>query len=208
MLEMKETAFICNNASRGSLVLLDELGRATSNEDGIAIAWAVSEFLITKKAMTFFVSHYPQICRLDQIYPVVQNHHLAASVVADSSNSITYTHKVTTGPCSVSAEYGVEMANSCGWPVDVVEDAREIELSLRGTVAKDLCFEVGNAGTERSKLKKQLKRLSRDLVETVKASPSIAALRSSLEVSTWQRKSSPSQDLFNADSLASADTES
>jgi len=122
MLEMKETAFICNNASRGSLVLLDELGRATSNEDGIAIAWAVSEFLITKKAMTFFVSHYPQICRLDQIYPVVQNHHLAASVVADSSNSITYTHKVTTGPCSVSAEYGVEMANSCGWPVDVVED--------------------------------------------------------------------------------------
>ncbi|CAJ1969540.1 unnamed protein product [Cylindrotheca closterium] len=181
MLEMKETAFICNNASRGSLVLLDELGRATSNEDGIAIAWAVSEYLIAKKAMTFFVSHYPQICRLDQIYPVVQNHHLAASVVTDSSNSITYTHKVATGPCSVSAEYGVEMANSCGWPMDVVEDAREIELSLRGTVAKDLCFEVGNKGTETSKLKKQLKRLSRDMVETVNSSPSIAALRASLE---------------------------
>jgi len=122
MLEMKETAFICNNANRGSLVLLDELGRATSNEDGIAIAWAVSEYLIGKKAMTFFVSHYPQICRLDKIYPAVQNHHLAASVQTDSSTSITYTHKVTTGPCSISAEYGVEMANSCGWPVDVVAD--------------------------------------------------------------------------------------
>ena len=122
MLEMKETAFICNNADSGSLVLLDELGRATSNEDGIAIAWAVSEYLIAKKAMTFFVSHYPQICRLEKIYPVVQNHHLAASVLPDSSNSITYTHKIVAGPCSVSAEYGVEMANSCGWPADVVAE--------------------------------------------------------------------------------------
>lgn len=126
MLEMKETSFICNNANRGSLVLLDELGRATSNEDGIAIAWAVSEYLIAKKAMTFFVSHYPQICRLEKIYPVVQNHHLAASVVTDdSSNSITYTHKVATGACSVSAEYGVEMANSCGWPAGVVQEVSE-----------------------------------------------------------------------------------
>ncbi|KAL3944879.1 MAG: hypothetical protein SGBAC_001022 [Bacillariaceae sp.] len=202
MLEMKETAFICNNASRGSLVLLDELGRATSNEDGIAIAWAVSEFLIAKKAMTFFVSHYPQICRLDQIYPVVQNHHLAASVLADSSNSITYTHKVTTGPCSVSAEYGVEMANSCGWPVDVVEDAREIELSLRGEVSKDLCFEVGNEVTKTSKLKKQLKRISQDLIQTVKSSPSIAVLRSSLEVSASQQMTSRPKDLSYADTIA------
>lgn len=49
MLEMKETAFICNNATNRSLILIDELGRATSNEDGVAIAWAVSEFLLVKR---------------------------------------------------------------------------------------------------------------------------------------------------------------
>lgn len=51
LLEMKETAFICNSTTDRSLFLLDELGRATSNEDGVAVAWAVSEFLLTKRAM-------------------------------------------------------------------------------------------------------------------------------------------------------------
>ena len=49
--EMKETAFICNYTTDRSLFLLDELGRATSNEDGVAVAWAVSEYLLTKRAM-------------------------------------------------------------------------------------------------------------------------------------------------------------
>ena len=59
LLEMKETAFICNSTTDKSLFLLDELGRATSNEDGVAVAWSVSEYLLTKRAMTFFVTHYP-----------------------------------------------------------------------------------------------------------------------------------------------------
>ena len=122
MLEMKETAFICNNASHGSLILLDELGRATSNEDGIAIAWAVSEHLLSKKSLTFFVSHYPQLCRLSNVYPAVQNQHLKASVTTNGSKCITYSHKVSPGPCTVSTEYGVEMANSCGWPSEVVDE--------------------------------------------------------------------------------------
>ena len=121
MLEMKETAFICNNASQESLVLLDELGRATSNEDGIAIAWAVSEHLLSKKCMTFFVSHYPQLSRLGDMYPTVQNQHLNASVTTDGAKSISYSHKVRPGPCTVATEYGVEMANCCGWPQGVVD---------------------------------------------------------------------------------------
>jgi DNA mismatch repair ATPase MutS len=124
MLEMKETAFICNNASHRSLILLDELGRATSNEDGVAIAWAVSEHLLAKKTMTFFVSHYPQLCRLEDAYPTVQNQHLKASVLVNDTNSISYTHKVQPGPCMVTAEYGVEMASSCGWPDEIVLNVR------------------------------------------------------------------------------------
>ena len=122
MLEMKETAFICSSASDRSLILLDELGRATSNEDGVSIAWAVSEFLLSKRATTFFVTHYPQLCRLSQVYSSVQNQHLKASVGVGGNGNISYTHKLSSGPCRVAPDYGVEMAVSCGWPEDVVED--------------------------------------------------------------------------------------
>lgn len=55
LLEMKETAMICNSTTDRSLFLLDELGRATSNEDGVAVAWAVSEYLLTKRAMVRYL---------------------------------------------------------------------------------------------------------------------------------------------------------
>ena len=122
MLEMKETAFICSNASDKSLVILDELGRATSNEDGVTIAWAVSEFLLKKGALTFLATHYPQLCQLSQVYPSVQNQHLHASILTDGKSEVRYSHKLTSGPCTASSDYGVEMADSCGWPADVVED--------------------------------------------------------------------------------------
>jgi MutS domain V len=127
MLEMKETAFICNNATDRSLVLVDELGRATSNEDGVAIAWSTSEYLLKKRSMTFFVTHYPQLSCLASIYPSVQNIHLEASVTRGVKGEISYTHKVKPGPCSISTDYGVELAAACGWPVDVVENARSMQ---------------------------------------------------------------------------------
>jgi len=127
MLEMKETAFICNCATEESLILVDELGRATSNEDGVALAWSVSEYLLKKRAMTFFVTHYPQLCRLADIYPTVQNVHMEASVAREDGGEIQYTHKVKSGACGVSKDYGVELAVACGWQHDVLVDARLIE---------------------------------------------------------------------------------
>lgn len=128
MLEMKETAFICSNATSKSLVLLDELGRATSNEDGVAIAWAISEFLIRKGAMTFFVTHYPQLYKLGDVYSTVQNQHLSSSVSTERTGDIRYTHKVTSGPCTATPDYGVGMAKACGWPIDAVEDVSHFEI--------------------------------------------------------------------------------
>ena len=109
MQEMKEIAFICNQCTDRSLVLIDELGRATSNEDGFAIAWAISEFLLVKRSITFFVTHYPQLTRLSNVYPNVQNQHLASLVNNNETDSITYTRKVMPGPCEISGDYGVEM---------------------------------------------------------------------------------------------------
>lgn len=111
MAEMKETAFICNNATDKSLILLDELGRATSNEDGVAIAWAVSEYLLKRRAMCFFVTHYPQLNRLADVYPNVQNVHLESSIArGGNGGGISYTHKVKSGTCDMSKDYGVSLA--------------------------------------------------------------------------------------------------
>jgi DNA mismatch repair ATPase MutS len=126
MLEMKETAFICRNAGPKSLILIDELGRATSNEDGVAIAWSVSEFLLAKRAMTFFVTHYPQLAKLSEVYSGVQNQHMGASICNKHNGEVSYSHKLVPGVCSVSSDYGVEMATSCGWPDDVVESVSDM----------------------------------------------------------------------------------
>lgn len=122
MLEMKETAFICKNATSRSLILLDELGRATSNEDGVAIAWAVAENLLAKGAMTYFVTHYPQLCQMSRTYAAVQNQHMKASISGDGEGRVRYSHKIGSGPCDATSSYGIEMAVSCGWPSDILEE--------------------------------------------------------------------------------------
>jgi DNA mismatch repair protein MSH4 len=72
--------------------------------------------------MTFFVTHYPQLCHLSNVYPSVQNQHLQAAVSRDENGGISSTYKVSPGPCNVGSDYGVEMASSCGWPVDVLHN--------------------------------------------------------------------------------------
>jgi len=97
-------------------------GRATSNEDGVAIAWSIAEFLLVKRTMTFFVTHYPQLASMADIYPNVQNQHLGA--VVDGEKGIRYMHKIFPGPCQFSSDYGVEMASTCGWQQNVVRMVR------------------------------------------------------------------------------------
>lgn len=139
LLEMKETASICNSTTDRSLFLLDELGRATSNEDGVAVAWAVSEFLLTKRAMTFFVTHYPHIAKLADVYPNVQNQHLG-SQIPSRIGDIRYTHKIMPGPCKSAGDYGVEMTATCGWPDDVIKNARNVRQEVqRRMPGADLC---------------------------------------------------------------------
>jgi DNA mismatch repair ATPase MutS len=167
MLEMKETAFICDQATDKSLVLIDELGRATSNEDGVAIAWAVSEFLLVKRAITFFVTHYPQLSKLAEVYPNVQNQHLSATAVDTGyGEQVQYFHKVSPGPCQLSGDYGVEMAGTCGWPIDVVRHAKKMHSYIEKNLPESsLCKKTEGPNTDLLELQVRAERILTDIAK-------------------------------------------
>ncbi|MEJ2791862.1 DNA mismatch repair protein MutS [Iodobacter sp. LRB] len=126
MVEMTETANILNNASENSLVLMDEVGRGTSTFDGLALAWSIAKALIEKnRAYTLFATHYFELTRLAQDYPVVANVHLDA---VEHKDRIVFLHAVQEGPASQS--YGVAVAQLAGVPKDVVRQARKKLLEL------------------------------------------------------------------------------
>ncbi|GCC35757.1 hypothetical protein chiPu_0014245 [Chiloscyllium punctatum] len=75
MKEMKEVTYIMHNATDKSLIIIDELGRGTSTEEGIGICHAVCEFLLSFKAFTLFATHFLEVCHLDALYPNVENNH-------------------------------------------------------------------------------------------------------------------------------------
>jgi len=206
MLEMKETAFICNNATERSLVLVDELGRATSNEDGVAIAWAMSEYLLKKRACTFFVTHYPQLSCLASIYPSVQNVHMEASVSKGSVNAngeISYTHKVKTGACTVSTDYGVALAAACGWPTEVVDDARKIEGEIKELLPyESVCHQqsLEQVSDVRTRAYQLLGVVVQDLqgLITDERAQSFASIRSDLATLQEQRVANVDADIIGA----------
>ncbi|HTV56835.1 MAG TPA: DNA mismatch repair protein MutS [Terriglobia bacterium] len=122
MVEMTEAAGILNAATPRSLVLLDEVGRGTATFDGLAIAWAVVEYLQTHtKAKTLFATHYHELTELADLLPGVRNYHVS---VKESGSNIIFLRKVERG--SADKSYGVEVARLAGLPSAVIERAREI----------------------------------------------------------------------------------
>ena len=122
MVEMTEAATILNTATPRSLVLLDEVGRGTATFDGLAIAWAVVEYLLTHtRAKTLFATHYHELTELADLLPGVKNYHVS---VKESGSNIIFLRKVEPG--SADKSYGIEVARLAGLPITVIERAREI----------------------------------------------------------------------------------
>src|SRR5690242_7294311 len=122
MVEMTEAAAILNTATPRSLVLLDEVGRGTATFDGLAIAWAVVEYLLTHThAKTLFATHYHELTELADLLPGVRNYHVS---VKESGSNIVFLRKVEPG--SADKSYGIEVARLAGLPSAVVERAREV----------------------------------------------------------------------------------
>ena len=122
MVEMLETANILNNATEKSLVILDEMGRGTSTFDGVSIAWAVAEYLVSKvKAKTLFATHYHELTLLDEKLDGVKNMNF---LVKEYGDQVIFLHKVAEGKAEGS--YGVHVAKLAGLPKEVTEKASEI----------------------------------------------------------------------------------
>ena len=121
MVEMSETANILHNATRDSLVLMDEIGRGTSTYDGLALAWACAAYLAREvAAYTLFATHYFELTRVAEQLPGVANVHLQA---VEHKDRIVFLHAVQPGPASQS--YGLQVAALAGIPGTVLKQAHK-----------------------------------------------------------------------------------
>jgi DNA mismatch repair protein MutS len=126
MVEMDELADILQRAGQKSLIVLDEIGRGTSTFDGLALAWAASEYLHDHgKAYTLFATHYFELTNLASRLPAARNYHVAAK---EEAGGLMFYHQVLPGPANKS--YGLEVAKLAGLPAEVLSRAHVLLESL------------------------------------------------------------------------------
>ena len=130
MVEMNEVAQILTQATRNSLVILDEIGRGTSTFDGMSIARAVIEYILDQKKLgckTLFATHYHELTVMEEQKKGVKNYNVA---VKKRGDDITFLRKIIRGGADES--YGIEVAKLAGVPNAVVKRAKEILSELDG----------------------------------------------------------------------------
>jgi DNA mismatch repair protein MutS len=126
MVEMRETATILREASRRTLVILDEIGRGTSTYDGLAIAWAVAEHLHDVIACrTLFATHYHELCELERTRTGVRTANVAAR---EQEGDVVFLHRLVPGASNRS--YGIAVARLAGIPEPVLARARQLLADL------------------------------------------------------------------------------
>jgi DNA mismatch repair protein MutS len=152
MVEMSETANILNNATAGSLIILDEIGRGTSTFDGLSLAWSIVEHLHNQVgAKTLFATHYHELTELAGKLARLKNFNVA---VREWNDQVVFLRKIVEGGADKS--YGIQVARLAGVPKTVVERAKEIlhnleesELTPEGAVRQP-----SRPRPERERLKK------------------------------------------------------
>jgi DNA mismatch repair protein MutS len=128
MVEMSETSAILHNATARSLVLLDEIGRGTSTYDGVAIAWAVTEFLHdTVGCKTMFATHYHELMQLPEQLQHARNLNVA---VRESGGKVVFLHRLEPG--GTDRSYGIHVAELAGLPGEIIARANVVLKTLEG----------------------------------------------------------------------------
>ena len=131
MVEMIETAAILNQGSRHSFVILDEIGRGTSTFDGLSIAWATVEHLVTRLGCRcLFATHYHELTQLADQIDAVSCHRMA---IREWEDSIVFLHQVVAGASDRS--YGIQVARLAGLPETVINRAFAVLQALENSEA-------------------------------------------------------------------------
>ena len=173
MVEMTEVANILRNATKRSLIILDEIGRGTSTFDGLSIAWAVVEYLATGRlagAKTLFATHYHELTELEGSIPGVHNYCIA---VKEQGDTIAFLRKIVKGGADQS--YGIQVAKLAGVPETVTARAREIAAELSGADIAARAKELAARGQETAALPAEpapceapLQTAERDILERLR----------------------------------------
>lgn len=140
MVEMDEAANIINNATKYSLIVLDEVGRGTSTYDGVSIAWSLAEYIINEvKARTLFATHYHELLKLSEKYPEsVKNYNVLVEEDLEKG-VVIFLRKIVEG--GTDRSYGIYVAKMAGLPEKVVRRANEI---LEGFEQKNMFTDKSN----------------------------------------------------------------
>ena len=134
MVEMIETSYILNSATSRSFILLDEIGRGTSTYDGVAIAWAVAEYIATKvNARCIFTTHYHELNVMTKTYPQIKNYRIT---VSEQNGEIEFLRKIVQGGASKS--YGIQVAKMAGLPKAVIKRSEDLMMKMQKDFSNNL----------------------------------------------------------------------
>lgn len=153
MVEMSEVANILRQATRNSLLILDEIGRGTSTYDGLSIAWAVVEHIADTKligAKTLFATHYHELTELEGKLPGVNNYCIA---VKEKGDDIVFLRKIVRGGADRS--YGIQVAKLAGVPDTVIERAKIIAQELSDNDITEKAVQIAEENAESRPKKKK-----------------------------------------------------
>ena len=177
MVEMTEVANILRNATKNSLIILDEIGRGTSTFDGLSIAWAVVEYISNTKligARTLFATHYHELTELEGKLSGVCNYCVA---VKEKGDDIVFLRRIVRGGADKS--YGIQVAKLAGVPAPVIERAKELLEELTYADITDQVQEKKELPEKRKRIKKpdEVDRGQMTLFETVKDEDLLSEIR-------------------------------
>ena len=130
-MEMAEAANILRRSTQRSLLLIDEVGRGTGTVDGLAIAQAICEFLLSleeQAPLVLFATHFHELCALSDHWNLVANYHITAVENTARGGAPVFSHRVQPG--SSSRSFGIEVARMAGLPEAVIERAQEVAEAL------------------------------------------------------------------------------